>query len=154
MKRECGQTLRFSAASLSDGSHCSYGTRSCFSPGCRAAIGCERHAWGLPYVATALGARQVYAGRYLPDTLLTLIQQEHVTFSHCVPTILHMMLTSPASRNRDLSGWKVIIGGSALPTGLGEVGMGKGSDVFRSYGMLETGAVFFAGPLQHRTART
>ncbi len=30
-------------------------------------------AWGLPYVATAIGARRVYAGRYLPDTLLTLI---------------------------------------------------------------------------------
>jgi fatty-acyl-CoA synthase len=62
------------------------------------------HAWGLPYVATALGARQVYPGRYQPDTLLTLIQQEHVTFSHCVPTILHMMLMSPASRHIDLSG--------------------------------------------------
>ena len=90
-------------------------------------------------MATALGARQVYAGRYLPDTLLTLIQQEHVTFSHCVPTILHMMLTSPASRNRDLSGWKVIIGGSALPTGLAKLARDKGIDVFSAYGMSETG---------------
>src|SRR5258708_6852417 len=97
------------------------------------------HAWGLPYVATAIGARQVYPGRFLPDTLLTLIQQEHVTFSHCVPTILHMMLTSPASRNRDLSGWKVIIGGSALPTGLAKLARDKGIDVFSAYGMSETG---------------
>ncbi len=96
------------------------------------------HAWGLPYVATAIGARQVYPGRFLPDTLLTLIQQEHVTFSHCVPTILHMMLTSPASRNIDLSGWKVIIGGSALPTGLAKLAIDKGIDVFSGYGMSET----------------
>jgi fatty-acyl-CoA synthase len=97
------------------------------------------HAWGIPYVATAIGARQVYAGRYQPDTLLTLIQREHVTFSHCVPTILHMMLTSPASRHIDLSGWKVIIGGSALPTGLAKLARDKGIDVFSGYGMSETG---------------
>src|SRR5205809_267742 len=32
------------------------------------------HAWGLPYVATATGVKQVYPGRYLPDALLALIQ--------------------------------------------------------------------------------
>jgi fatty-acyl-CoA synthase len=96
------------------------------------------HAWGIPYVATAIGVKQVYPGRYLPDTLLTLIQQEHVTFSHCVPTILHMMLTSPASQNIDLSGWKVVIGGSALPKGLAKLAMDKGIDVFGGYGMSET----------------
>src|SRR3989454_7006267 len=71
------------------------------------------HAWGMPYVATAMGTKQVYPGRYLPDMLLALIQREQVTFSHCVPTILHMMLSSPASQNIDLSGWKVVIGGVA-----------------------------------------
>ena len=25
------------------------------------------HAWGMPYVATALGIKQVYPGRYAPD---------------------------------------------------------------------------------------
>jgi len=43
------------------------------------------HAWGLPYVATAMGIRQVYPGRYLPAKLLALIARENVTFSHCVP---------------------------------------------------------------------
>ena len=28
------------------------------------------HAWGLPYVATALGIKQVYPGRYAPEMLL------------------------------------------------------------------------------------
>src|SRR5260370_36286829 len=73
------------------------------------------HAWGGPYVATAMGTKQVYPGRYLPDMLLALIQREQVTFSHCVPTSLHMMLSRPASQNIDLSGWKWIIGGSLLP---------------------------------------
>jgi len=96
------------------------------------------HAWGVPYLATAMGVKQVYPGRYLPDTLLALIKQEHVTFSHCVPTILHMMLTNPASRDIDLSGWKVVIGGSALPKGLAKMAMDRGIDIFGGYGMSET----------------
>jgi fatty-acyl-CoA synthase len=96
------------------------------------------HAWGLPYVATALGIKQVYPGRYLPDVLLTLIKREKVTFSHCVPTILHMILSSPVAGKVDLSGWKVIIGGSALPKGLAKLAMDKGIDIFTGYGMSET----------------
>jgi fatty-acyl-CoA synthase len=34
------------------------------------------HAWGMPYVATMLGLKQVYPGRYVPDTLLQLIADE------------------------------------------------------------------------------
>ncbi len=96
------------------------------------------HAWGVPYVATAMGTKQVYPGRYLPDMLLALIKQEQVTFSHCVPTILHMLLSSPASQNIDLSGWKVIIGGSALPKGLTKMALDRGIDIFGGYGMSET----------------
>ncbi len=96
------------------------------------------HAWGLPYVATAMGLKQVYPGRYLPDALLGLIQREHVTFSHCVPTILHMMLSSPAANTIDFSGWKVLIGGSALPKGLAKLALAKGIDIFGGYGMSET----------------
>ncbi len=96
------------------------------------------HAWGLPYVATAMGVKQVYPGRYLPDALLALIQREHVTFSHCVPTILHMMLSSSAVGSVDLSGWKVVIGGSALPKGLAKLALDKGLDIFGGYGMSET----------------
>lgn len=50
------------------------------------------HAWGVPYMATVMGVKQVYPGRYAPDVLLDLIEREGVTFSHCVPTILHMLL--------------------------------------------------------------
>src|SRR5215471_7990222 len=96
------------------------------------------HAWGIPYVATAMGIKQVYPGRYLPDVLLALIQREHVTFSHCVPTILQMILASPTINEVDLSGWKVIIGGSALPKGLAKLALGRGIDIFGGYGMSET----------------
>lgn len=96
------------------------------------------HAWGLPYAATVLGLKQVYPGRYTPDGLLALKQKEAVTFSHCVPTILHMMLTHPTSASIDLTGWKMVIGGSALPKALAKAAMERGIDIFCGYGMSET----------------
>lgn len=96
------------------------------------------HAWGFPYTATMAGLKQVYPGRYAPEMLLGLIQQEKVTFSHCVPTILHMLLTSPIAKEADLSHWKVVIGGSALPKGLARAALDRGIDVFSGYGMSET----------------
>ncbi|MGU7779046.1 fatty acid--CoA ligase [Burkholderia sp. PU8-34] len=96
------------------------------------------HAWGLPYVATLLGIKQVYPGRYAPEMLLDLIRREHVSFSHCVPTIMQMLLTSPAGKDIDLSRWKVIVGGSALPKGLAQLALERGIDIFAGYGMSET----------------
>ena len=96
------------------------------------------HAWGLPYVATMLGLKQVYPGRYAPDTLLQFIANEGVTFSHCVPTILHMLLNSKAGEAVDLSHCKMIIGGAAFPKGLAAAALARGMDVFTGYGMSET----------------
>lgn len=99
------------------------------------------HAWGLPYMATMLGVKQVYPGKYVPDVLLNLIEQEKVTFSHCVPTILHLLLSSPKSKSIDFSGWKVVIGGAALPKALCKSALERDIDVFAGYGMSETGPI-------------
>ncbi|MEG2802882.1 fatty acid--CoA ligase [Stenotrophomonas sp.] len=96
------------------------------------------HAWGLPYVATLMGIKQVYPGRYVPTQLLALIARERVTFSHCVPTILHMLLDHPDAARTDLRGWKVIIGGAALPRALARQALARGIDLFGGYGMSET----------------
>jgi fatty-acyl-CoA synthase len=68
------------------------------------------HAWGMPYVMTMLGLKQVYPGRYEPAMLLKLITGEKVTFSHCVPTILQMITGAPAAKQFELSQWNVITG--------------------------------------------
>ena len=96
------------------------------------------HAWGMPYVATLMGVKQVYPGRYEPEMLLELIERENVTFSHCVPTILHMLLNHPKAGQTDLSRWKVVIGGAAIPQGLARQALAMGIDVFSGYGMSET----------------
>ncbi len=104
------------------------------------------HAWGFPYVATMLCTKQVYPGRYQPDALLHLIRQEGVTFSHCVPTILHLLLASPLTV--DLSGWKVVIGGSALPRGLAQAALDRGINVYAGYGLSETCPILSLGQLE------
>ncbi|ACM19528.1 acyl-CoA synthetase, AMP-forming [Geotalea daltonii FRC-32] len=96
------------------------------------------HAWGIPYVATMLGVKQVYPGRYSPDLLLELKEKEQVTFSHCVPTIMHMLLKHPHADQMDLSGWKLIIGGAAMSRTLCLDALSRGIDVFTGYGMSET----------------
>jgi len=96
------------------------------------------HGWGVPYVATTLGVKQVYPGRYQPDSLVELIDREKVSFSHCVPTILQMVLSSAARKGVALAGWKVIIGGAAMPQALAKQALGLGIDAFTGYGMSET----------------
>ena len=96
------------------------------------------HAWGIPYVATMLGTKQVYPGKYEPAMLLKLITTEKVTSSHCVPTVLQMLVTSPVAKEIDMSHWKVIIGGSKLSTGLAKAARDLGITVYTGYGMSET----------------
>ena len=97
------------------------------------------HAWGFPWSATLAGVKQVYPGRYDPALLIKLIKSEGVTFTHGVPTILQMLLNAAAAANVDLSGLKMVIGGSALPKALAKQALAAGIDIFAGYGMSETG---------------
>ncbi|MBB5465010.1 fatty-acyl-CoA synthase [Paraburkholderia sp. CI2] len=109
------------------------------------------HAWGMPYIATVLGAKQVYPGRYMPDRLVQLVRDEGVTFSHCVSTILHMLLNCPEGKSVDFSKWKIVIGGGALPHGIARAALERGIDVFAGYGMSETCPVLSLAQLQPRS---
>jgi fatty-acyl-CoA synthase len=97
------------------------------------------HGWGMPFAATLIGIKQIYPGRYVPELLLKLIREEGVTHSHCVPTLLHMLISHPASKDTDLSRLKMVIGGSAMPKGLARAALERGIDVYSGYGMSETG---------------
>ncbi len=96
------------------------------------------HAWGFPFIATMMGVKQVYPGKYEPEMLIKLIVGEKVTYSHCVPTILQMLVASPIAKKIDLSHWKVIIGGARLSKGLAMAGMELGIQIMAGYGMSET----------------
>jgi fatty-acyl-CoA synthase len=96
------------------------------------------HAWGIPYLATMLGLKQVYPGRYEPDRLAALIKQHAVSFSHCVPTLVQMLLNHPAAEGLDYHGLKLVIGGAPLPKGLAEAAQNRGIRIMGGYGMSET----------------
>lgn len=96
------------------------------------------HAWGVPYIATLLGLKQVYPGRYDATTLPALVQAENVSFSHCVPTVLQMVLDEAKRQERHLHGWKVMVGGSAMSPALASQAVERGIHVFAGYGMSET----------------
>ena len=108
------------------------------------------HAWGFPYIATMLGLKQVYPGRYQPDLLCKLIAEEKVSFSHCVPTILHMILSHPLAKTTDFTGWKIVIGGSAMPEAMAASAQKRGIDLFTGYGMSETCPVLTLAHLNSR----
>ncbi|MBD2752734.1 fatty acid--CoA ligase [Spirosoma validum] len=110
------------------------------------------HAWGFPFLATMMSAKQVYPGRYEPEVLLRLLITEGVTLSHCVPTILNMLVSSPAAQKyrENLSRWKVLIGGSALTKGLAKAAIDLGITVMSGYGMSETAPVMAVGYLNEQ----
>ncbi|WP_332749110.1 fatty acid--CoA ligase [Hydrogenophaga sp.] len=94
------------------------------------------HAWGLPFVATLLGVKQVYPGRYRPEHIVELVLREGVTFSHGVPTVLQMVLA--AAKGSRFEGWKIVSGGSVMPPHLCQEALAQGIDIFTGYGMSET----------------
>jgi fatty-acyl-CoA synthase len=96
------------------------------------------HAWGVPYQATMLGVKQVYPGRYEPAMICRLRAEHKVSYSHCVPTILQMVLAAAEQVGSDLSGWTMTIGGSALTKALYEQATAKGMSIHAGYGMSET----------------
>lgn len=96
------------------------------------------HAWGIPYIATLLGVKQVYPGRYEPNNLVRLYREEKVTFSHGVPTVLQMVLNCDEAKNTDLSGWKMLTGGAAPTEDLVRQIMKRGISFYTGYGMSET----------------
>lgn len=98
------------------------------------------HAWGIPYVATLLGVKQVYPGRYQPARLIALKENEGVTFSHGVPTIIQMLVEALGTREID-GPWKMVVGGSIFPTALRRAAGACGIDAFAGYGMSETAPV-------------
>lgn len=95
-------------------------------------------AWGFPYVATMLGLKQIYPGRYTPEKLMHLIDKENVSITHCVPTILQMVLEQARVEGKKFNGLKMIIGGSRLTEGLAKRALSAGIEVYTGYGMSET----------------
>ncbi len=93
------------------------------------------HAWGTAFFVPYLGAKLVLPGRATPAEQLQLILQEGVTWSNMVPTQLHMLLEAAEQAGvHEFSGYKVLTGGSPLPSGLAKRAVEKGIGCSLIYG--------------------
>lgn len=102
-------------------------------------------AWGLPFIATTVGAKLTYPGHDLsPEGLVPLFNGEHVTFSAGVPTVFlgmqQYLMDHPDERlPEDL---RLVCGGSAVPRGLMEWYLTEqGIRIEQAWGMTETNPV-------------
>jgi fatty-acyl-CoA synthase len=101
------------------------------------------HGWGFPYISGMLGQKYVLVGKYDPGKILEKLSEERVTWSHMVPTILNLVLHHPSVQDHAeaLSRWKVVVGGSALPTELARKAMSYGIKIMAGYGLSETAPI-------------
>ena len=99
------------------------------------------NAWGIPYVATMVGAKLVLPGRNLDGkSIYNLLESEKVTFTAAVPTIWLMLLEYLENTNKKINFLKsCAIGGSACPKFMIETFLEKyGVQVLHAWGMTET----------------
>ena len=105
-------------------------------------------AWGGPYLSFMLGNKFILPGKYEPDKILRWLHDEKVDFSHCVTTILHMLVFHPDVEKYDLSNWHVALGGAKLNRQLAERAMELGVIAQSCYGMTETCPAMTLGMLK------
>ncbi|MER3537642.1 MAG: long-chain fatty acid--CoA ligase [Thermus sp.] len=100
------------------------------------------NAWGLPFTAVMVGAKQVFPGPYLdPESLLELFEREQVTFTAGVPTIwlgILQALEKAPDRWKLVPRMRMVVGGSAAPEGLIRAFDRFGLQVVHAWGMTET----------------
>ncbi len=100
------------------------------------------NAWGLPFTATMVGAKQVHPGPHLaPDALLDLYAREQVTVSAGVPTIwlgIMQLVEQHPDRWSLAPGLRMVVGGSAAPESMIETMDRMGMTVIHAWGMTET----------------
>jgi len=101
------------------------------------------NAWGLPYAATAAGAKQVYPGPAPdPADLVGLIEREGVTLTAGVPTVWLGVLEYLQDHDADLSTLsRVVVGGAAPPERLIRAFDDRDIEVVHGWGMTETAPV-------------
>jgi fatty-acyl-CoA synthase len=104
------------------------------------------NAWGMPFAAVLVGAKQVHPGPHLdPVSLLDLIERERVTIAAGVPTVWLGVLQA---LDREPQRWntsslrQIVIGGAAAPQALIEAYEKRhGLEVVHAWGMTELSPV-------------
>jgi fatty-acyl-CoA synthase len=107
------------------------------------------NAWGLPFAATAAGAKHVYPGPAPePADLAQLIEEEGVTIAAGVPTVWLGLLEYMEDNPVDLSALdRIVVGGAAVPEAVIRQFDDLGVEVLHAWGMTETSPIGSAAHL-------
>jgi fatty-acyl-CoA synthase len=97
------------------------------------------NAWGMPFTATAAGAKHVYPGPSPePEEIVGLIEDEGVTVSAGVPTVWLGLMEYAEDNEVDLSALEtVIVGGSAAPESMIRWFDDRDVELLHAWGMTE-----------------
>ena len=101
------------------------------------------HGWGQPYMATYLGCKQLYPGRFDPTVFFELLKrekrQDQGGYMCCVATMLNMIISHPeVEQFREyLKGLIYEGGGMRLNTILAKKAKELGMDICSGWGMTE-----------------
>jgi fatty-acyl-CoA synthase len=103
------------------------------------------NAWGLPYAAVMVGAKQVHPGPHLdPPSLLDLMSAENVSLAAGVPTIwlgIREALDANPGKWKLREGLRMVVGGSAVPEKLVRDFDRQGMTLIHAWGMTETSPI-------------
>jgi len=97
------------------------------------------NAWGMPFTATAAGAKHVYPGPSPdPEHVARLIEEEGVTITAGVPTVWLGLFEHMEDNDVDLTALdRVIVGGSAAPEAMIRRFDDHGVELLHAWGMTE-----------------
>ncbi|MGH9743580.1 MAG: long-chain fatty acid--CoA ligase, partial [Candidatus Acidiferrum sp.] len=110
------------------------------------------NAWGLPYSCVMAGARLILPGPNVdPESVLDLIEKEHVTIACGVPTVwLGVLEALEKSPGRWKFNWpiRVVVGGTAPPERLMRALDKHNLHIMHLWGMTETAPLATVGKLK------
>jgi acyl-CoA synthetase (AMP-forming)/AMP-acid ligase II len=96
-------------------------------------------AWAT-FAITWVGGRHVICPAFEPARVLRLIQEEGITLTNLIPTMLNMMIHHPDAGRYDYSSLRVLLSGGApiAPEVVRRIIETFGCDYIQTYGMTET----------------
>jgi len=113
------------------------------------------NSWGAPHILTLSGGRHVMIRKFDPQTVLELVQSEHATRLHLVPTMAIALINHPDFARYDLSSVRqVMMGGAPTSEALIRQVEEKlpGSVAHGGYGLTETSPVITVAHLKDHLA--
>ena len=96
-------------------------------------------AWAT-FALTWVGGRHVMVGQFEPETVMATIEQQRITLSNLIPTMLNLMIKHPRVAEFDFSSLRVILSGGApiAPQVVKSITAAFNCDYIQTYGMTET----------------